>query len=165
MACLLNAWAEELPAHSAARRRGARQADSAAVCSSPHQDAGSDGRLDPGLRRVCDRDSIMRLLAGCWPQPAVAASLIPKEHDPEHLFSERESEPGRKTMRVLARMCVWDDASDEKCLTPGESDVPEREWVERSEDWLTNPLVAASTNVCRYWQRSKSILCASAVPL
>lgn len=36
-------------------------------------------------------------------------------------------------------MCVWNDARDEKCLTPGESDVPEREWVERSEDWQTSP--------------------------
>lgn len=78
VACLLQAWAEELPAHSAAGGGGTHQADSPAVCSSPHQDAGSAGWLDSRLRRVCDRDSIMRPLAGCWPQPAIAASLIPE---------------------------------------------------------------------------------------
>lgn len=78
VACLLHAWAEELPAHSAAGGGGTHQADNPAVCSSPHQDARSAGWLDSRLRRVCDRDSIMRPLAGCWPQPAIAASLIPE---------------------------------------------------------------------------------------
>lgn len=69
----------------------------------------------------------------------------------KHLFGERESEKGRKTMREreLARMCVWDDARDEKCLTPGESDVPERmSW----EKWrLADETVVVSSNFINYW--------------
>ena len=61
-----------------------------------------------------------------WWWPVIAASKDPREYNSKRLLGERESETGRKTMRELARMCVWDDARDEKCLTPGESDVPER---------------------------------------
>lgn len=59
----------------------------------------------------------------------------------------REREIGRKTMREkeLARMCVWNDARDEKCLTPGESDVPAR--MSWEEGRLANETVLAPSRV------------------
>lgn len=68
--------------------------------------------------------------------------------------NERVREKGarqweRERERELARMCVWDNARDEKCLTPGESDVPERmSW----EKWrLADETVVVSSDVFHYW--------------
>lgn len=67
MACLLYAWAEELPPHSAAWRRGTHKADSAAVCPGPHQDAGGPGRFNSWLKWVCTGDLNVQTMAGRSP--------------------------------------------------------------------------------------------------
>lgn len=162
VACLLYAWAEELPAHSSAWRRRTHQADRAAVRPGPHQDAGRPGGLHSWLIRVRSGELNVHLSTGQSPTrtwPVGAASKDPGEPDPERLLSKRESETGRETLREQARMCVWNDARDEKCLTPGESDVPERM---REVETGRGDRGHISSNVAGYcWV----ILCTSAVSL
>lgn len=77
VACLLHARVKQLPAHSAARRRGTRQADSAAIRFGSHQDAGGSGWLDPWLSQLHATGFNMHLLAGQSPHDD-QSSLHPK---------------------------------------------------------------------------------------
>lgn len=71
----------------------------------------------------------MHHLAGhsTWRRPVIAASNDPREYASKRLLGEKKKwDRAQDNERELARMCVWSDARDEKCLTPGESDVPVR---------------------------------------
>lgn len=155
VACLLHAWVKELHAHPAAWRRRTREADSAAVRSGPHQDEGGPGWLNPRVRLYCDGGLNVHLLAGQSPEDD-QSSLHPKipriQLNNTSSVNERVRQGARLWELELARMCVWDDAKDEKCLTPGESDVPERMSWETCQ--LADEAVVVSCCVFLFWVTS-----------
>lgn len=84
----------------------------------------------PGWDAYAQRGFSVHLSAGQSPEvdrPSMH-SKIPENPTPNASWWTRVWDRARdyERERALARMCMWDDVRDETCLTPGESDVPER---------------------------------------